>query len=73
LIAKIGSETDLFFLFDLNLIDTESKMWRAETLSGSINGVLRGSDLRDRTPAATPCINLTRQNSPSMQTPIRTP
>jgi hypothetical protein len=35
--AKIGSETDLSFRFDLNSIDTGSKTWRAGTLSGSIS------------------------------------
>jgi hypothetical protein len=53
--AKIGSETNLSVLVDLNLIDT---------------GVLRGSDLRSKT-CSNSFINLTRRNSRSMQTQIR--
>jgi hypothetical protein len=53
--AKIGSETDLSVLVELNSIDT---------------GVLRGSDLRLKT-CSNSFINLTRRNSRSMQTQIR--
>jgi hypothetical protein len=55
LFAKIGSETDLSVLVDLNSIDT---------------GVLRGSDLRLKT-CSNSLINLTRRNNRSMQTQIR--